>query len=82
MGVHTIMYSSTYNERFHGVVGYHMCFTYTGSPVRTRVEPFLYKQQQEEEQNQRRKRVEERIIVTTRRRRRLGYSKKGEWMNG
>ena len=30
------------NERFHGVVGYHMCFTYTGSPVRTRVEPFLY----------------------------------------
>ena len=28
--------------RFHGVVGYHICFTYIGSPVRTRVEPLLY----------------------------------------
>ena len=38
----TILDYLAYNERFHGVVGYHMCFTYTGSPVRTRVEPFLY----------------------------------------
>ncbi len=43
------------NQRFHGVVGYHMCFTYTGSPVRTRVEPFLYKIMQEEEKKKKKK---------------------------
>ena len=28
-----------------------MCFTYTGSPVRTRVEPFLYSDEEEEEES-------------------------------
>ena len=49
----------TNNQRFHGVVGYHMCFTYTGSPVRTRVEPFLYTYRREDKRK--------RITITIRR---------------
>lgn len=49
--------------RFHGVVGYHICFTYIGSPVRTRVEPFLYLcsflSDQTREERERRKRKKE-----------------------